>query len=278
MPEDKKVDYLEVDDPIPGQNYVCLSFVSPEELIKSKEAFKVSKFLQSYCKDKDMELNRVMKDYDDFIYKYSDELQRDFDNQNNFQTNIRGLKVRGTYSTKEEAEKRAKTLQNIDSDFHVFVGQVGYWLPWDPCADKVQDEYYIDSQLNDMMEKYKENNIDRDIFYEEEKRDKVKAARDEVLRKKMEQKNKTIEDPVPEGTPDKVKEILSKDDIEETTDDVKDVVEETTDDVKDVVEETTDAENIVEGIENTIDGDVKASLESVDPWMVNKLKEEKDNI
>ena len=89
MPEDKKVDYLEVDDPIPGQNYVCLSFVSPEELIKSKEAFKVSKFLQSYCKDKDMELNRVMKDYDDFIYKYSDELQRDFDNQNNFQTNIR---------------------------------------------------------------------------------------------------------------------------------------------------------------------------------------------
>ena len=56
------------------------------------------------------------------------------------------------------------------------------------------------------------------------------------------------------------------------------VFEETTDDVKDVVEETTDAENIVEGIENTIDGDVKASLESVDPWMVNKLKEEKDNI
>ena len=50
MPEDKKVDYLEVDDPIPGQNYVCLSFVSPEELIESKEAFKVSKFLQSYCK------------------------------------------------------------------------------------------------------------------------------------------------------------------------------------------------------------------------------------
>ena len=131
--------------------------------------------------------------------------------------------------------------------------------------DKQEHDLVID-ELND-MEKYKENNIDRDIFYEEEKRDKVKAARDEVLRKKMEQKNKTIEDPVPEGTPDKVKEILSKDDFEETTDDVKDVVE-----------ETTDAENIVEGIENTIDGDVKASLESVDPWMVNKLKEEKDNI
>ena len=29
--ETKKTDYLEVDESIPGQNYVCLSFLSPEE-------------------------------------------------------------------------------------------------------------------------------------------------------------------------------------------------------------------------------------------------------
>ena len=68
--------------------------------------------------------------------------------QNEFKTNIRGLKVRGTYNTKDEADKRAKKLQSLDSDFHVFVGQVGYWLPWDPCADKIEDEQYINSQLN----------------------------------------------------------------------------------------------------------------------------------
>ena len=33
------VDYLEVDNPIPGQNYVCLSFVSPEKTLKEKELF-----------------------------------------------------------------------------------------------------------------------------------------------------------------------------------------------------------------------------------------------
>ena len=38
-----------------------------------------------------------------------------------------------------------------------------------------------------MMEKYKENNINKDIFYEEQKREKVKAAREEVLRKKREE-------------------------------------------------------------------------------------------
>jgi len=52
MSDDKSeaIDYLEVDEAVPGQNYVCLSFVSPEELIQSKEAFKATKFLQSYCK------------------------------------------------------------------------------------------------------------------------------------------------------------------------------------------------------------------------------------
>ena len=71
---------------------------------------------------------------------------------NEFKTNIRGLKVRGTYNTRDEAEKRAKKLQTVDSDFHVFVGQVGYWLPWDPCADQIEDESFVNSQLNDMME------------------------------------------------------------------------------------------------------------------------------
>ena len=55
--KEQKIDYLEVDDPIPGQNYVCLSFISPESLIESKEGFKVAKFLQSICKDKEVFLS-----------------------------------------------------------------------------------------------------------------------------------------------------------------------------------------------------------------------------
>ena len=51
--------YLENDTPVLGQNYVCLSFVSPEDMIESKEGFKVSKFLQSVCKDKDMDFKKI---------------------------------------------------------------------------------------------------------------------------------------------------------------------------------------------------------------------------
>ena len=36
-------DYLEVDNPIPGQNFVCLSFVSPEKILKQKNTFYITK-------------------------------------------------------------------------------------------------------------------------------------------------------------------------------------------------------------------------------------------
>ena len=189
MAEDK-VDYLEVDEPIPGQNYVCLSFVSPEALMQEKEAFKVCKFLQSYCKDKKLNFKKVYEEYQDFVYKFSDNLQKDFDEQNKFQTNVRGVKVRGVYETKEAAERRAKKLQTLDSDFSVFVGQVGFWLPWDPNEDSVEDEHFQNSQLNDMMEKYQENNVNRDMFYEEQKREKIKAAQEEVRKAEEEKKAK----------------------------------------------------------------------------------------
>ena len=39
-----KVDYLTVDDPIAGQNYACISFISPESLIMERQAFNSIKF------------------------------------------------------------------------------------------------------------------------------------------------------------------------------------------------------------------------------------------
>jgi len=181
---EKKVDYLEVDESIPGQNYVCLSFISPEALIEERNAFKCVKFLQSYCATQKLKFDDVYSQYQDFTYKHDDKLQRDFDEKHDFQTSIRGLKVRGVFDSRSAADDRAKKLSTKDSGFHTFVGQVGYWLPWDPNADKVQDEVFQNSQLNEMMEKYQENNVSRDIFYEEQKREKVKEAKEDVIRAK----------------------------------------------------------------------------------------------
>tara|TARA_Y100000817_G_scaffold313785_1_gene310728 strand:+ start:758 stop:1555 length:798 start_codon:yes stop_codon:yes gene_type:complete len=258
--KEKKVDYLEVDDPIAGQNYVCLSFISPESFIQNKDAFKCVKFLQSYCKDQKLKFEEVYNKYLDFVYKYEDKLQRDFDEQNDFQTSIRGLKVRGVFDTKDAANDRAKKLSVRDSAFHTFVGQVGYWLPWDPNADKVSDEVFQNSQLNDMMEKYQQNNVNRDMFYEEQKREKIKAAQEEV-RKAEEEKKKLMEE----------KDVSEEYPIEEDPDkEVEDVEE-----VKEV-EEVKKVEEVSEMKKGSeVSEDIKDSLESDDPWIQRKKDEEK---
>ena len=277
-PDSKKPDYLEVDDVIPGQNYVCLSFLSPESLMQKKEAFKCAKFLQSYCKDKKLKFDDVYSSYQDFTYKYEDKLQRDYDEQNDFQTSMRGLKVRGVYDTRGAAEDRAKKLSLVDSGFHTFVGQVGYWLPWDPNADKVADEVFQNSQLNDMMEKYQENNASKDMFYEEQKRDKIKAAQEEVreakeeaaAKKKLEEKDASeeypIDDPVQE---EPIKEGTTIEEEEEDgVDDKTDPNDPGTDKEDPVSEEP---EVVKKGSE--VSADIKDSLESDDPWMQRRKEE-----
>ena len=310
VPEEK-VDYLEVDTQISGQNYVCLSFISPEDLIQNKEAFKAVKFLQSYCKSEKLNFKEVYDKYTNFVYKYQDELQRDFDEQNQFHTSVRGVKVRGVFDTQEAATQHAKKLSTIDSNFHVFIGQMGYWLPWDPTADKIKDEVFQNSQLNDMMEKYSENNVNRDIFYEEQKREKVKAAQEEARianeknKKEEEEKhvqleNKTydIEDDKEDDKEDdnkietmvekigttesEVTETIEKAVAEKVEEGVEKVeegaekVEEGAEKVEEVVEKVEEgAEKVEEGAEkvgSVVDAKLKESIEGVDPWMQRKTE------
>ena len=100
---EEKTDYLKVDEPIAGQNYACISFVSPEEVIHDLSAFKAVKFLQSFFKEKDLKFDDVYNQYKDFVYKHDEKIQRDFDESNKFKTSVRGVKVRGVFDTIDAA-------------------------------------------------------------------------------------------------------------------------------------------------------------------------------
>ena len=43
--EEPVEDFLEVDQQIPGQNFVCLSFISPEKVLKRRESLLVKESL-----------------------------------------------------------------------------------------------------------------------------------------------------------------------------------------------------------------------------------------
>ena len=250
MSVEEKVDYLDVDNPINGQNYCCLSFVDPEDIFEDKHGFYVSKFLQSVCKNENMSYDKVMNQYTDFKYKHEDSLQKEYDERNKGRCNIRGVKVRGVFQSKEEADARASRLHKTDKNFHVFVGQVGYWLPFNPNPDKIDEEHFGDDQLNDLMQKYKENSVNKDIFYEEQKREKIKAAQEERLRAERERKSKeSLENVSEEPEPENVSE-------EPEPESVPKVVEEPS--PEPVKEEKSDLEKAL----------------SSDPWMQRKQEEQ----
>jgi len=198
MSKDQEVDFLEVDQPIPGQNYVCLSFISPEKVIKQKEVFFMKKFLQDLLTDEnkrnyllnlDLEkltYEKVNDMVEDFRISKEKEVNDEFDETVDYQTSMRGVKVRGVYDTLKEAKVRASILQKRDSKFNVFLGQVGYWLPWDPSNSDDIDAEYQEGQLNELMKNYKVNAEQRDMFYQQEKQERVDAAIKDNLKKKQE--------------------------------------------------------------------------------------------
>jgi len=203
----KDFDYLDEDKPIRGQNYVLLSFLSPEDVLVNKEAFYFTRFLNQFGKDmttlfdglrakfpesKDMidTVHNNHKYLSDPIemneqYKFfksvnSSEIEADFHRDNNFQTSIRGIKVRGTFDTIDEAKSRSEFLKKIDNKFDIFIGQVGCWCPWSPNPNDLQNQEFGETQLNTLMKKYKENMDNKDEVFEERKQTAMKANSDTV--------------------------------------------------------------------------------------------------
>ena len=198
-------DFLTVDQQIPGQNYVCLSFISPEKIILEKHNFEHFKYLE-YILNNENELNEFKKNLsidnyssklEDFNLANKNTLKEEFENKVDFQTNIRGVKVRGTYETEKEAKVRAEILRRRFPNDNVFIGQVGYWLPWDPNPLDVQNLEYQETELNTLMKKYNENMEYREHMFDEERRTKLdKAKKENEQRKKDEQndiKQNTVE-------------------------------------------------------------------------------------
>jgi hypothetical protein len=213
----KYVDLLEEDKPIANQKFVCVSFVSPEKILKQREIFFFEEFLKKWDFNKSMEkfiqflnfisykynvsFDDISNDFKDFVKEEKEllsksnmndefktfidnneeELDKSFNIINNFQTSTRGLKIRGVYPTVEEAELRCKMLRELDPNHDVFVGPVGLWMPWDPEAYKTGRVEYLEEELNQLMsEKKKNENNAKSAFDQRVKEAKQKAIDENI--------------------------------------------------------------------------------------------------
>jgi len=192
----KEVDYLDEDKPIRGQNFVLLSFLSPEDVLVNKEAYMFSQFITKFSEDMTKLLDGISAKYSDskdfvdsvkennaFIFNPKDmseqfgfyksvnnqELETSYHRDNNFTTSIRGIKVRGVFDTIEEAKNRSEFIKKIDNKFNIYIAQVGCWCPWSPNPDCLENQEYAETQLNTLMKEYKKNMTDKDVVFENRK-------------------------------------------------------------------------------------------------------------
>ena len=213
----KYIDLCDEDPPIAGQKFACMSFVSPEKILKKREVFLFEQFIQQWefakCMEKttdfvnflsykyNLKVDNVMADFtefakeeeaklkasnldDDFknfMDKNEDKLSEQFQRAHAFQTSVRGLKLRGVFPTQDEAEIKCKKLRDADPNHDIFVGPIGMWIPWDPDAYKTGRVEFMEEELNQLHhEKLKNETRAKEEFERRIKETKQKAIKENI--------------------------------------------------------------------------------------------------
>ena len=220
-PNTKYVDLCDEDPPIAGQKFACMSFVSPEKILKKREAYLFNQFIKNWEFSKSMEryfefihfiaykynlkvetliddFNDFVKeetdklkksgiedDYKNFLDKQEDKLNETFNREHAFQTSVRGVKIRGSYATQDEAEEKCKKMRELDPNHDIYVGPVGVWVPWDPDAYKTGRVEHLEEELNALhKEKIKNEEMAKKEFEERIRETKKKAIMENIEKAK----------------------------------------------------------------------------------------------
>jgi hypothetical protein len=213
----KYIDLLDEDDALAGQKFACMSFVSPEKILKKRETYLFDQFINQWDFSKSMEkflgflqfasykynlnVEKVLEDFNEFakeeeqilkvnstsddwktfLDKNEERLTERFQKENSFQTSTRGLKIRGVYATQEEAEVRCKKLREVDPNHDIYVGPIGMWIPWDPDAYKTGRVEFMEEELNQLhQEKLKNEAKAKEEFDRRIKDTKRKAIEENI--------------------------------------------------------------------------------------------------
>ena len=82
-----------------------------------------------------------------------------------------GLKIRGCFATRDDAERHAKRLQKEDALVDIYVVEMYKWLLIPPDNLKIDDVHYTNDKLEEIMTKYRENQRQASAMFEKRKRD-----------------------------------------------------------------------------------------------------------
>ena len=223
--EDVYIDLLDEDKPIAEQKFTCLSFVSPEKIIKQREEYFFEKVVEQWQFSKEvekynqflgflgfkynLEVEKLNQDFSDFLKEEKDnlissvsddfknyldtneeKLTADYNMEHGFQTSVRGVKIRGTFSSQQEAELRCKMLREMDPNHDVYVGPVGVWMPFHPEAYKTGRVEHLEKELNELMHEKNKNEAKAKQEFDARVKESKRKAIEDNIQKATENKNK----------------------------------------------------------------------------------------
>ncbi|ALH23109.1 hypothetical protein ceV_203 [Chrysochromulina ericina virus CeV-01B] len=243
----KYVDLLDEDQSLAGQKFVCLSFISPEKVLKDKNLFLFEEFMKQYDMYKSLEkftqflnfvaykykvpFDKLQSDLEDFakseannIFNISldaeyktfidnneEKLEEKFNKDNKFQTSTRGLKVRGCFPSEQEAEMRCKILREMDPNHDIMVGPVGMWVPWHPDAYKTGKVEYLEEELNELMNEKQKNEKSAKLEFDKRIKDAKRQAMEDNIQKAKDSGNVLTQTLNKDGELVNVKDVVSSD-------------------------------------------------------------------
>jgi hypothetical protein len=123
-----------------------------------------------------------------------------------------GIRLAGVYMTLEEAQTRAKEVQQEDNRFHVFVGELnGDFLPFDPAPNSAAagDSEYANEQLNAIMKGHEESQKNAKLFHELRKTEKMMDNINDNLKAQNENKEELTQKLSKAKTVDEAKTITT---------------------------------------------------------------------
>ena len=288
QPNPKYVDLLDEDKPVAGQKFACISFVSPEKILKVRELYNfqeyvkqwdmqksmekfnhfmsfiaykynlnfdnIAKDLQDFCKDERDKLfsTTIEDEFKNFLDANEERLEKTFNEQHQFQTSTRGVKIRGCYPSQQEAELRCKLLREVDPHHDIYVGPVGVWIPFHPEAYKTGRVEYLEEELNQLMSEKDKNEKNAKQEFDKRVRESKEKAIEENKKKALESGNVLTQ------TIDENGNLVSIRDMNTTEQDISESNEPAT--IDDIRKALFEGENIVTSSTNHMHPETEAAL------------------
>ncbi len=172
MSHHSKSDFLKPDAQMPGQNYFLVSFVDPpNRRIEDRVRYECYKYMDQILKSDEQLVNYMVRlnealtpidrikmiqdDYLGWLAINGVETRQQFAADFGDEVALRAIKIRGVFSTIEDAHRKVKELQKLDPNFHIYLGDCGKWMPSFPDSDVIHREMaakYQDDDLNKLIE------------------------------------------------------------------------------------------------------------------------------